>query len=201
MTGRSVFDDYSGKCKECETEYVFPLEDEKVYLCNSCLRKTYRKELVLDKNNLDEDAEGQHVKLEKWHSLWVEMKDVTLGIDQMVKEKAANLDGEIRSCSTEDLLDMYGIPKITESAVHGAVESHKDYIELIKLRREGVKRRDVLVGAVEAFRDRSSMVKVLKDLFVAQYFDRTRDVVKQKEEKVIAESVTVPKRRIMRRGA
>jgi len=184
---------YEGLCKDCGVRYMFPIEEESIFLCNSCIKKKYRKEMEIDRYQLEIISETQPLRLEKWHSVFIIMKDIVSGLDQELKAKKAELDGEIRSCPTDLLEESYGIPKITESAISQAIERHSDYTNILSLYREAIKRRDTIMGAVEGYRDRSSMIKTLKDLFTSQYFDRTESISLRKTEEKIASTVKVPK--------
>jgi len=189
------FPQYVSVCESCGETYHFPLEDEHIDLCNKCVEKDYREELALNRFSLEEHAETQPQKLEKWYAALVEMKDIYYGVEQDLKSVKARLDGDIRLCESADLEDLYGIQKLTEGAITSAIERHADYLQATRLQRLAWRRREILSSAVDAFRDRSSMIKVLKDLFVSQYFDRTEGVVSRKREETIGKDIRVPRRK------
>lgn len=190
---KNRFGDYLATCEDCGAEFWFPLESGTLILCNGCLTKRYREDLQLDKHSLDEHMEEQHLRFEKWCALLTEMKDLYYAADQMVKTERARIDSEIRLCEPDSLEGRFGLSKLSEAAINGAIERHGDYLETLSLLRAARTRKDLLEGCVEAFRDRRSMLKYLTELYVAQYYDRSQ-VSRSRVEETIAKHTRVPRR-------
>lgn len=178
------------KCTSCNKKYFFPIADENLFLCNTCLKDEYRNDLSLSRHSLDEHAEGQHDKFEKWHSAYIEIKDICSQILLDLSRSKAELDSLIRMTPIEDLPEIYGIPKITEGSVANTIERNEEIIELTDYQRQALKRRDILYGAVETFRERANMIVVLMNLYKSQYFER--NFVDNDTMDKIAEEVKLP---------
>lgn len=164
------FDKKEYKCSECRDEYYFPLKEEKIELCNKCLKASCRQELQLSRYSLDEHAEGQPLLTEKWHSCYIEMRDITFVIENNLKTTKSDAAQKFRGMNPDKLEMKYGMKKPTESFIQEMLEKDKEVQVLNEFLRMAIKRRELLLGFTNAFKDRSSMIKVISELYKSQYF-------------------------------
>jgi hypothetical protein len=83
------------------------------------------------------------------------------------------VDLRIRGYSEAKLMKLYKISEIREASVRSLISGNKKIIEakkgIIALERVYGKVR----GAVESGRQRKSMIRILTDLYIGNYFDKT----------------------------
>lgn len=124
----------------------------------------YRKDLTIDRDNLDEDCIRQPVLYDTYAQLLVplykERDTIKLGIEQL----SAQLDGIIReSASAEG-------KKLTEAKIQGEIIINPQYqnlqIKYINICTE-VKEKEAIR---DAFQQRKDMLKLLVELFISGYW-------------------------------
>jgi hypothetical protein len=168
------------------------------------IREDYRKELSFSKYYLDDAAEDQPEKFDRWNQKYIDALSEKEIAQRDLKNKKSELDSrarELGSLGETDLLEsemrLYG--KLTESSIANAIEVHPEVIKLKVAFSNAKHLTDVYEGAVEAFQQRRTMIKELERLFVTGYFGDV-DVVRESEvKKKIAETTKVPKKKSPRR--
>ena len=126
------------------------------------LRDMYRRDLQINRHKLEVASQNQGTKFEKWYSA--------------LEEISADLaDEQIRLTrirSKVDLMIRRVHPDLKETGVLSKVNLNvkvkKQNVKISRIKRY----QALLKGAVEMGRQRKSMIQVLKDLYVASYFDK-----------------------------
>lgn len=179
------------QCESCNIGYYFSIIDEEIYLCNQCIKNKYREDLKLNKLSLDDHSEEQHMRAEKWYSCYIEMKDISGIIKLLLDEEKAKIDSEIRLSDSDNLRKKFKIDKLTVDSITSAINRDKRYLRMLYFLNMANKRRDILLNAKESFKERSSMIWVLKDLHKSMYFERNVD--SKRDEDKIGETVRIPR--------
>jgi hypothetical protein len=127
------------------------------------LRDLYRHELQVNRHKLERASQQQATVFEKWYSA---LEDV---------------EGDIRDLNTDlvrekarvNLLIRRKFPSYKEGAINAKIERHKEVIKIVDTINRLKRYQSKLKGAVEAGRQRKSMIQTLKDLYIANYWDKT----------------------------
>jgi len=126
----------------------------------------YKKDLEIDKFNLDEECENQPRKFAKWAEKYIETKKERDKIKQKIKVKRAEVEKNIRY-TPED----YGLNgKITEAMVKAEVELHREVQELENELIEKNYEVGILEVAKEAFQDRKKELENEIGLYIGNYW-------------------------------
>jgi hypothetical protein len=126
------------------------------------LREIYVQDLQLNRHRLERASAEQQTLFEKWYSA---MEDV---------------EGDIRDCMGSlarlrariNLSVRIANPDLKEAGVAAEVEIRKSVIQKTKELNNLRRYHGRLKGAVEAARQRKSMINALKDLYVSNYWDK-----------------------------
>jgi len=187
------------KCS-CGAKYLFDLEDTDFDLCNECLKEKARNEISLNRFALDEHAESQPLMVEKWGQAFLTMKDLVVVIEAKIRGAKADVDSEIRALSETDLEVEYGTKKVTEGFINSVAEKNPKIKELNSYLRDAMRRRDILGGTVNSLKDRTSMIKVISELYKSEYFTTVGSEKAQRSDRSslssserIGKSVRVPR--------
>ncbi|MBW8001686.1 MAG: hypothetical protein FVQ80_06650 [Planctomycetes bacterium] len=138
------------------------------------IRSAYRKDLQLNRYRLEVASEEQATKFEKWYSV---TEDVAADIEDKkayLAEVKARVEVEIRSLPKQDLEKKYHVTDLKESVVKSLVELNPTVQKVSKELRKLKLLHNKLKGAVESGRQRKSMIRVLADLYQANYWDKTK---------------------------
>lgn len=138
------------------------------------IRTLYRKDLQLNRYKLEVASEEQATKFEKWYSL---SEDVAADIEDeksfllSVRSKA---EVKIRGLSESELEKTYHIDSLKEGTVKALIELDELVLVVSKKIRKLKLLHNKLKGAIESGRQRKSMIRVLADLYQANYWDKTK---------------------------
>lgn len=126
------------------------------------LKRMYQMDLQINRHRLEKASQNQAVKFEKWYSA---CEDVSADLSDEIT-KLNRIKGKV------DLLIRKLYPDLKETGISARVNLNK------KVKRQEKKismiRRYLgrMKGAVEAARQRKSMIGTLRDLYVANYWDK-----------------------------
>lgn len=126
------------------------------------LKRMYQMDLQINRNRLEKASQNQAVKFEKWYAA---MEDVSADLSDQIT-KLSRIKGKV------DLYMRKLYPDLKETGLAAKVNLNK------KVRRQEKKiamiRRYLgrMKGAVESARQRKSMIGTLRDLYVANYWDK-----------------------------
>jgi hypothetical protein len=128
----------------------------------------FRKELLLDKNNLDQCALDQPDLFAEWATQWANaVHDRDRAKDSLALARS-QADADIRSDPKR-----FGWPSDkapTEAFVSSAIVSHPDYVEANEYYMTVNHSVNVLHIAKESFEQRRKMIEVLTNLYTSSYF-------------------------------
>ena len=134
----------------------------------------YRKDLQLNRYRLEIASEEQATKFEKWYSL---AEDVAADIEDKkahLAECRAKAEVRIRGLSSVELEKTYHISDLKEGMIKALIELDEQVKLISKEIRVKKLLHNKLKGAIESGRQRKSMIKVLADLYQANYWDKTK---------------------------
>jgi len=136
------------------------------------VRQLYQKDLMLNRNRLEEAAQDQTTKFERWYNLMEELEADVADANLNLKRLKSNLSLKLRAKPADQLEKEYGVSDLKEGTIVAIVDSHKLVVtrqkELNKLKLIHGK----LKGAVEAARQRKSMIRELTLLYNGNYWDK-----------------------------
>lgn len=125
----------------------------------------YKEDLKIDKFSLDEELQNQASLFMQYVQDFAESVFDRDKVKQQLELEYAEIDEKIRKNP-----DLFGIDKVTETAIRSAILKEETYKEKQNEYFEAVKRANVLGGAKEAFSQRKSMLEHLVKLELAGYF-------------------------------
>jgi hypothetical protein len=130
--------------------------------------RSYKKDLEVDKDRLDEEWERQTTLYIHWAEKEVEAQEERDKSQRRLNIIKAEMDAKVRSNP-----EKYGIEKISESAISHVVIQSKEYrgaeLEYI----ESVKNAKILSAAVVAFDHKKRALTKLTDLYISGYYSKT----------------------------
>lgn len=126
------------------------------------LQELYRMDLSINRHKLEVASQNQGSKFEKWYNA---MEEVSADLADEVS-KLGRIRGKV------DLQIRRLHPDLKEAGIAAKVSLNKNVRKQEKKIAEIKRYFGCLKGAVEAARQRKSMIQVLKDLYVASYFDK-----------------------------
>lgn len=136
------------------------------------IEELYRLDLRLNRNRLEVASEEQNTKFESWYSC---QEDASADLEDAKHNLSllrARVDIKIRRAPKEKLIEKYGIADLKEGAIKAFIELNPKVVEA----QEKVNRLKLVVGklkgAIESARQRKSMIAVLKDLYVSNFWDK-----------------------------
>jgi len=126
----------------------------------------YKKDLEIDKFNLDEECEKQPRKFAIWAEKYIEAKRERDKIKQRIKVKRAEVEKNIRQTP-----ENYGLNgKMTEAMVKAEIELQKEVQELENELIEKNYKVGILEVAKEAFQDRKKELENEVGLYIGNYW-------------------------------
>ena len=126
------------------------------------LQDMYRPEIQLNRHRLEKESQKQASIFEKWYSA---LEDVEADLRDAMKDLS-----DIRS--EVDLIVRSRDTSLKEGGITSKININKK-VKLRTKRVNDIKRyQSKLKGAVESAKQRKSMITVLKDLYVANYWDQ-----------------------------
>jgi Zn-dependent M32 family carboxypeptidase len=126
------------------------------------LRDIARHELQVNRYKLERAAQEQQTLFEKWYAALEE-----------VEGDLSDLNVElVRERSRVTLIVHRRYPKYKVNALNAKVEINKMVYKTQKLVNQVKKYRGALKGIVESARQRKSMIQALKDLYIANFWDK-----------------------------
>lgn len=128
--------------------------------------KDFSKDVALNKNELDEEAELNPSLLQHYSDLMSEAKAERDRLDGVLKQTMAETEIRIRKADPK----AFGLEKFTEAVIASLVETD---LEVQTAKKELLDAKEELYtyeGAVDALHDRSDMIKVLSSLWIGGYF-------------------------------
>lgn len=129
------------------------------------LEEIYRDDLRFSRNQLEKASQTQHTKFEKWYSALEDIEGDIRDLESKIKRKRAEVS----------LLVHRKYSDLKVAAIAAKVDVNKD-IKTMEQELNLLKRYQGKVkGAVESARQRKSMIQVLKDLYMSNYWDKTTE--------------------------
>lgn len=126
------------------------------------LRDLYRQDLQLNRHKLERASAEQATLFEKWYAALEDVEADIKDAQGVLKRLRAKVNLQIRNLHSD--LKEGGIAAKVEINEKVAAKSR----EILALERY----QGRLKGAVEAARQRKSMIQILKDLYVSNYWDK-----------------------------
>ena len=131
----------------------------------------YKEDMIIDKNNLDEEWEQQPLKVEKWGMRLVEAQSHRDDLKDKIELIYAKIGGVIRANPTK-----YGLKeKPTESAINGMIIRSKDYKDMRKEVLEAEKEAASLTVVMKTLEHRKRALERLQDLFFSGYWSEPKE--------------------------
>jgi len=150
---------------------------------------SYKKDLVIDKFNLDDAWEDQALKFCEWAEKAVEAAFERDKAKENLDVVRAELDGKIRSNAIE------AGEKITETAISNKIILDKKYQEANQQVIDAMRNVGILNVAREAFDHRKKALEKLTDLHLSSYWSEpkegkiTKEVREDKDKKEHLEGI------------
>lgn len=129
------------------------------------LEQLYRKDLQINRHRLEYASLEQATKFERWYSALEDVEGDVADLKLQLGRARAKVDIRTRNIST----------KLNESGIKSRIALDKDVNGVEKEIRLISRYASKLKGAVEAARQRKSMIVVLKDLYISNYWDKTTE--------------------------
>lgn len=129
----------------------------------------YKKDLTIDKNNLDGEWEQQPLLFAKWAELAVEAAFDRDRAKQNLDVVRATLDQKVRmtAAATNE--------KITEAAITNKIILSSEYQEAEQQVIEAIKNLGILNVARESFDHRKKALEKETDLYLAEYYSKPKE--------------------------
>ena len=131
---------------------------------------SYKDDLEIDKNNLDEAWQYQALKFAEWAEKEVEAMFQRDKLKDQLELQRAGLDSLIRKNPSNYFLD-----KVTESAIQNIILQNENYQKSNTAYLDAVKQAKIFGVAREAFDHRKKALEKLTDLFLSQYWAEPRE--------------------------
>lgn len=128
--------------------------------------KNFKDDVRLEKTKLDDEAELNPSLMQHYCDLLAEAKAARDAVENKMKLKMAEVELAIRRSDPKSM----GLDKFTEAVISSLVETDEKVIALKKELLDAKEDLYTYEGAVDALRDKSSMIKVLQALWVGGYF-------------------------------
>lgn len=165
----------------------------------------FERDKAIDPNQLDLEAINMPNLYHKWARLAVDAKTE---VDRCKLEM--DLIEVQLSMRCREKPSAFGIPKVTESAIHGAVRSHEDYCTAAAKWVSALETSKLLDRAVSTMEIKKRMIEILVTLHGQQYFagpsvprDLAAAWLAQKQEaenQIVRQQAKRARRRIRKRG-
>lgn len=126
----------------------------------------FKKDIALNRNGLDEEAELNPSLLQHYNDLLAEAKAERDRLDASLKQTMAETEIRIRKSDPK----AFGLEKFTEAVITSLVETD---LEVKSTKKELLDAKEELYtyeGAVDALHDKSDMIKVLTSLWIGGYY-------------------------------
>lgn len=127
----------------------------------------FKKLLVIDKGNLDDDVARQAQIFFQVCEAHVE----AIAERDACKEELATTDAELDYQVRRDLSQSE--EKVTEAMVKNCIQCHKDHQAAFDTYTRAKMKADLLAGLKDSFAQRSDALKDMVKLFLASYFETT----------------------------
>jgi hypothetical protein len=125
----------------------------------------YKEDLEIDQYALEEGWLKQAVLYAKWAEEAVNANYEVDKLRESLDLKRAELDGKIRNDPA-----IYGIAKITESAISAAILMNAEYQEANNKVLEASRNAKILAVARDSFEHKKKALEKLTDLFLSNYW-------------------------------
>jgi hypothetical protein len=136
----------------------------------------FKKDLEVDKYNLDVELNNQSILFSKWAERCVDVENKRDRLKTQMELKQAKLDFEIRKNPTG-----YGLSeKPTEKAIRSCILRDTHYLELQESYQKMKYAASILKVAVKRFKDRERIIDRLIKLYLAKYY--TEPTVRPEKE-------------------
>ena len=139
----------------------------------SDLESLKRRDLVLNRNQLEKNALEQSTLYDTWSSLAEELAADLKDEEDALSHIKSRIELAVRRSSKQNLMKVYKLGDAKEGAIKAIVEVNKLVVQCKERVSELKRRYGKAKGAASSFQMRQSMLKVLKDLYVANYWDKT----------------------------
>jgi len=131
----------------------------------------YKEDMIIDKNNLDEEWEQQPLKVEKWGMRLVDAQTIRDDFKDKLDLSYARIGGMIRANPAD-----YGLKdKPTEGAISGMIIRNKEYKLLRKEVLDAEKEVASLTVVMKTLEHRKRALERLQDLFFSGYWSEPRE--------------------------
>jgi hypothetical protein len=145
------------------------------------VKRDFKTDLKLDKNNLDICAMEQPELFAEWGMKWADAVDTRDRLKDQLALARSEADAEIRATPSE-----FGWTKPdkapTEAFINSAICSHKDYGEANEEYLDACREVNELAIAKEAFQQRKNMIEVLTELYKSSYFSGNKKLDENYQE-------------------
>ena len=127
------------------------------------LEDLYRSDLQVNRHRLEVASQEQSTKFEKWYAAMEDVEGDLRDATTSLGRKRTKVGLRIRKIFPDD----------KEGSITAKIESNKE-VKILNKRINQIRRyHGKLKGAVESARQRKSMISVLKDLYVSNYWDKS----------------------------
>ena len=142
------------------------------------LRAKYRSELAINRYQLEKASQEQATLFEKWHTYCEKLSAQVAAEEDSLHRLKDRESLKLRSTPEKVLQTKYGLTQgqLKEGAINSIVNLKKEVIIRTKRLLRLKERHNVLKGAVKSAQQRKSMITVLKDLYIASYWDKTTKI-------------------------
>lgn len=128
--------------------------------------KDFKKDVALDQYKLNEEAELNPSLMQHYCELLAQARGAKDAAENKVKLKMAEAELAIRRSDPK----AFSLDKFTEAVISSLVETDKDVKALKQELLDAKEDLYIYEGAIDAFKDKSNMIKVLQALWIGGYF-------------------------------
>jgi len=128
--------------------------------------KDFKEDVRLDQYKLNDEAELNPSLMQHYCDLLAEAKAAKDAVERKLKLMMAEVELSVRRSDPSS----FGLSKFTDPVIPPLVETDEKVIALKKELLDAKEDLYTYEGAVDALRDKSSMIKVLQALWVGGYF-------------------------------